>query len=339
MKDRVKRSRYFVPAFGIALRPAASASEPLIARVLQEAAKSLTAGGIAVSECIITGKDKVVCKILAGNERFILKMPADHRARTGEANNWRMLDVLSRRSATVGIVPQRIAHGEYQAVDYFLERAVAGQPITMAMHAITRASAASKVAALLTKIHAPVPLLASIAGGSQPYGELLGLPVAKLRELGLEPSGYEKLERYLAGKLATRQWPIGLYHGDFTNDNIFISRDEISGVIDWEYASERGIPLLDALSYVESMERLCGSGMNATQNFIRLAAWDWPSEAEIDSLQSLYRRFRVDVECHETLCQLCWLQHVSNQLDTTARFDPEFMQKHIRPMLASLSAS
>jgi hypothetical protein len=110
-------------------------------------------------------------------------------------------------------------------------------------------------------------------------------------------------------------------------------------VIDWEYATERGLPVLDGISYVECMQRLASPQTDATGNLIRLADWDWPSSEEIDLLKSLYAHFQIDPELHGTLCRLCWMQHVANQLDTIVRFSPGFMERRVRPMLATLTSA
>lgn len=338
LKQRIKRSRYFVPAFGAAARGTADRPAPLLARLLEEIKRTLSMGDeIAVDKCLITGKEKIVLKGSAGEQGIVLKIPTDHRAQDGEANNRRILDALSRQPATADLVPKPLTHGLYQGLEYYVEANVGGQPITAVIRTWTRASAATKVSGLLMKIHTPVPELVSVGEASTLYASLIAKPISKFRMAGLDSIECERLESYLRRALTSRQWPVGLCHGDFTSDNIFVSEGEISGVIDWESATDQGLPMLDAISYVEGVQRVFDPKCNVAENLIRLARWDWPSGEEVEALKAIYRYFRVDAGLHEFLCRLCWLHHVAGQLDTTVRFDPQFIDRKVRPMLANLT--
>ena len=84
------------------------------------------------------------------------------------------------------------------------------------------------------------------------------------------------------------------------------------------------------------MQRMAEPRTTATENLIRLAAWDWPSSEEVDFLRSTYERFQIDADLHGLLCGLSWMQHVANLLETTARFDSGFLECRVRPALAAL---
>jgi len=337
-KERVKRNRHFVPAFGVAARDTAGRPVSLLSRVLEEIKGKLgTTDDFSLSECLITGKEKVVLKGSIGDDGVVLKIPVDQRARDGETNNWRLLQILSRGHGLSDIVPKPMASGVYQGVAYFMERAAIGQPMTLAMDTMTRASAATKVLSLLMRMHTPAAGLVSIDETSALYVSLVSEPMAKLKTTGLEPVLRDRLESYLRSEITSRPWAVGLYHGDFTSDNIFVSEREISGVIDWESTTEYGLPALDAIAYVEGAQRVADPHATVTGNLMRLSLWDWPSSEEVDMLKAVYRYFNIDPGAHEFLCRLCWLQHVVGQLHTAVRFEPTFFERWVRPMVATLT--
>lgn len=340
LKERLKRSRYLVPAFGVAARSATDRPVPLLARLLDEIRQELsTADGFNLSECVITGKEKVVLKGSLGSETIVLKIPADRRAEAGETNSWRILEVLARDPATADIAPKALVRGVHQGLSYFMERVVPGRPLTAAMDSMTRDSAAKKVRVFFEAMHSARPGRTSISEGSAEFAHFVSRPIDKIRTLGLEPGECDRLERHFRNGIAGRPWALGLQHGDFTSDNIFVSGGEISGVIDWEYATERGLSALDVICYLECMQRMAEPRTTATENLIRLAAWDWPSSEEVDFLRSTYERFQIDADLHGLLCGLSWMQHVANLLDTTARFDSGFLDNRVRPALAALIGS
>jgi len=265
----------------------------------------------------------------------VLKIPVDPRSAVGEDNNWRMLQALIQDPAIADLMPKPRARGVHQRLSYFVESAVAGRPLTSAITDIGRARAAGKIKELFLKMHAGRRTPTEVAAGTTAFDFFVERPVSQLRMAAFEPELCDALQTYLRNGIAEEPWSLGLYHGDFTSDNIFVLGDQISGVIDWEYATADGIAPLDVISYLESMQRSTNPLTTATTNLTRLASWDWPSSEEIDLLKSIYAHFRIAPERHEFLCRLSWMQHVGNILDTTARFDAAF-KEYIRRSLAEV---
>lgn len=338
LRERIKRARYFVPAFGVAAHAGNRRPVSLLARLLDDVRKRSSASGeFRLSHCLITPKEKVALTGTLGDEPIVLKIPADRRAEAGEENSWRILEALKEDPAMAKIVPRPLARGVHQGLSYFMERAVPGGEMTLALPTLSRASAAAKVRELILRMHSSDRRTTSSGGNA--LESFVTQRIEKLSMLDFGPGECERLESYFLGEVAGRTWSLGLQHGDFTTDNIFLSNGEISGVIDWEYATEHGIPALDAIAYVESMQRMTDPNTSATENLVRLADWEWPSSEEMDLLKAVYRRFDVDPDLHRLLCHLAWLQHCASHLDTSNRFDPVFVERWTRPMLANLAAA
>lgn len=71
--------------------------------------------------------------------------------------------------------------------------------------------------------------------------------LGKIKECGLNIS---QIEEYIYSALKNRSsnlFPFVFYHGDFTSYNILTKREDI-GIVDWEYSSLKGAPVLDLLT-------------------------------------------------------------------------------------------
>lgn len=336
-KAWIKRSRHFVPAFGV-VGHGSRARQPLLGRVLDDIKVTVPKlGDIELHTCLVSGKEKAVFQGTAAGKAVILKIPVEPRAEAGELNAVRVVASLAADSRLTALLPAPLTDGVHQGVVYFVEQAVAGRPLGVAWTSWTRASAARMIGDVLLRLHPSVAGPVPVDAASQTYSALVKTPVARLRSAGLASAECERLEHVVGTSLMARSWPLGIAHGDFSRHNIFVSGSECSGIIDWEYATTSGIAALDALAYMESVQRLedqrAGRRRSMGENMIRLARWEWTSGEELEMLKGLYRHFQVDTDLHALLCQLCWLQHIGHQLETTRRFDSQFMTGSVRPIL------
>ena len=325
--ERVKRSRYFVPAFGIAAKGDATPSASLLDRVVNEIhASHPELGRVTFHHCVVTGKEKVVLSGVAGEQPVVLKIPASAEDHARERNNRSMLERLARYAAVAGLVPRALASGVHQNLPYFLETAASGAPLEKRVSAEYRSAAAGEAAAVLQRLRGLHVTRASIDRGSEIYVRLVSAPIAKLRAAGMSSGECDRLEGRIDRLLASQTWPIGVSHGDFSMHNVFFSGQRVSGIIDWDDATFDGLPILDALAYAQSMNRRSFPGRpkpRVGESLSRLAAWDWPSREEVSMLRAIYEETQIDISLHPALCELCWLQHMNSQLESPSRFNRE----------------
>src|SRR5207249_8998523 len=103
-----------------------------------------------------------------------------------------------------------------------------------------------------------------------------------------EPDIQEAVASYFQDNLYGRDMPCGVMHGDFSVTNIFAENDQVSGLIDWEFSTSNGIPLLDALYYLTSVHRLYDKGIMLPEVLSLLASDKWPVSEEQDFLFRQY---------------------------------------------------
>jgi hypothetical protein len=124
------------------------------------------------------------------------------------------------------------------------------------------------------------------------------------------PGLRSELEAFFLKTLHGIRLPRGVEHGDFGHHNILTEGGHVTGLVDWETASAAGIPLLDALNYVEAAERI-DRQQSLGDTIPSLARARWSNASEWAFLEREYRRWGTDLEHHESLVYLYWLQHVS----------------------------
>jgi len=120
------------------------------------------------------------------------------------------------------------------------------------------------------------------------------------------------LAQFFEARLHGVKLPRGIEHGDFGHDNILTDGLRVTGLIDWAGGRvDDGIPLLDALSYVEAAERVREYRHRLGDTIPRLGRRAWPDAEEWRFVERQYQRWGVDPVHHPALVALYWLQHVS----------------------------
>jgi SAM-dependent methyltransferase/aminoglycoside phosphotransferase len=334
-KQRIKRSRHCVPAFGI-IADDGRARSTLLDRLLGDLkARVGSDAPFVFRDCLVSAKEKVILQGSLGGRDIVLKIPTDPAALAGERANAALLAQLSAQSQLAPLLPAPIAKGAFQNVAYFVESAVAGLPLARSIASMDRARVARMIEPVLEAMHSRIGEAVPLGVTDSCYRALVAEPVARLRSFGLDAAVAARLEAELGGGLAAGRWRLGLQHGDFSDNNVLIRDGRVAGVIDWEHALERGLPALDAIAYLESTERHVRN-TDAGANLRRLARWDWSCAEELDVLRRLYARLGIDAQAHPLLCRLAWLHGIGLKLNGMDRFDPAFVDRWVQPMIAEL---
>jgi hypothetical protein len=330
-RERVKRSRYFVPAFGIIAGERPCAGSSLLERLLERLRGQLeTSETFRFYNCIVSGREKIILDGWLGGRGVVLKIPVEASALRGETTNASMLKEILDDARFGPYSAKPLAQGSFQKLAYFLESKVAGVPLSTCLTAANRAEMAGQMARLLSRC-ASSAAAAMIHTADEPYRSLVAEPVAKLSKVSVDPCLLGRIEAHCREGLTKTPWRLGVQHGDLSTSNVFVADGVISGIIDWEHGMPSGLPALDALAYMESAQRRI-HGRSACDNLKRLARWDWDCEDELDMLRAVYRALNVDPASHPLLCRLLWLRSAGFRLDESDRFDPGLPHRWVDPM-------
>src|SRR5699024_10152318 len=130
-----------------------------------------------------------------------------------------------------------------------------------------------------------------------------------------------------------------IVHGDLSVINIFIGDSGITGVIDWDSTDFVGIPVLDALNYLESTYRHLNPGIRPVQAISRLAHREQLAGREQQFLEESYHRCGIDSSDHFSFMYLYWLRHVAQQLDDDLIYNMPTLEERITRVLEHLLKS
>jgi len=338
-KEALKRSRYFVPAYGIVGGRTRAARTSMLDRMLAEVAGTLGVepGEIKVSWLRLSAKDKAILSLEYAGRHAIAKIPCAANTIAGEENHWNALQRLPSIPRVSALAPAPLARGNIQGLAYNVESAVAGQPLTTHITESSRAQWAESIGGFLAALNPGLDRITPRPLDAEAFDRLVAAPIERLRHAVADDGRCDAALRYFRDRLAGVPMRLGLTHGDLTRTNVFVENGALSGVIDWEYASERGLGGLDAITYVESIQRLLAPASRIGDTFSNLAAMKWRCDAELELLNRSYRACGIDPALHPVLCHLNWLHHVAHQLDTPRRFSSEFVERTLGPLLRQIA--
>lgn len=339
-KEKLKRSRYFVPAHGIVGGQTRAARASFLDRMLAEVAASLgvAPGEIRVSWLRISEKDKTILSLKYSGRSAIAKIPCAANTVAGEENHWNALQRLLSLSSVAALAPAPLVRGTMQGLTYYVESAVAGRPLGAHVTESSRAHWAGAIGDFLAALNPGLDRIEPQPLDAESFNRLIAAPIERLHNAVPDDPRPQAVLRYFRDQLDGVPVRLGFTHGDLTRTNVYVENGALSGVIDWEYSSERGVSALDAIAYVESNQRLLAPGSRIGDTFASLTAMKWPSDAELALLHRFYRACGIEPALHPVLCHLAWLHHVAHQLDTTKRFSPDFVERTVRPLLVRFAA-
>jgi hypothetical protein len=188
--------------------------------------------------------------------RRVVKMPCTAEGAQSLQRQAAVLTALHtdpRLAGWLDVVPRHRTHGEIAGRRYWVEDAVPGNPVSDAalwipgnggvfaagvelihhLHSRTGDERTIKATDVDAWVNRPLSLLDTFyAARSRPDAS-----TAALRRLGA------KLSEELAGQRMRTSW----IHGDFWPGNMLISGSALTGVVDWDQAEPRQLPLQDLL--------------------------------------------------------------------------------------------
>jgi ubiquinone/menaquinone biosynthesis C-methylase UbiE len=315
-RDRIKRNRHFVPAYGV-IASRHPTQRPSLAEILETELRSqlnVNGGAIRFRRFSVTDKNKGIIDVEADGRSLVVKVPFNDAIAARAARNYRFLEQAREGAALSKLIPQPVARGEIRGIQYYAEERVAGQPLGTVLQSHNVATwldaADSFLKALNPCLHERVP--APLSGES--YHQQVLEPLERVGRI-IDTSLSGRLRRFFDSRLQGRNLRTGSVHGDFCDSNIFVRGTSVVGVIDWDDSSTTAIPAVDAINLVHSVDRLLNRRSSTAESVLRLSNFTRLADGERSFLQTNYERCGVDSSDHLALVLLYWLRHVADQLD------------------------
>lgn len=334
LKERLSRHPYFVPAFGIvaSTEPRPRLLDRLRSRVEQES--GFDSGVLALNSYIVTGKDKGIVSGHAGDVRIVIKLPFNRAALEAEERNLCRLRELGENFT---LAPQAISNGDLLGVRYFVERAVDGRSLRASMKGPIEAELLASVSHALEQMNPNLLEFAIQLPTDDEIGEIQAL-LSRLVEALNGKDRVSSVAETLSSRLCRLRARRGLAHGDFSAHNIFVLGSRVTGLIDWEN-SRRRIPALDAVNFLDSLNRLRDPSATVSDTAVLLATGSWPSRVEADFLDVQCDRSGVARHDIQDLVAYYWVRHVGSQLRYDTRFAGRVLERKVEPFFEYVQRS
>jgi aminoglycoside phosphotransferase (APT) family kinase protein len=131
----------------------------------------------------------------------------------------------------------------------------------------------------------------------------------------------------------------GLVHGNFTASNILVDNAKVTGLVDWRFSRAAGLPYLDFLQYLHSVQTHCFPANSEVENLELLARETWPSKKEWDELRRQHGVFGIDHVQHRAFVYLNWVHRISRELQTYMVYEPKAIDARIVQVLKHIGST
>ncbi|ADE16277.1 Methyltransferase type 11 [Nitrosococcus halophilus Nc 4] len=339
--QQFRRHSHFVPAYGIIASPQGSTGLSLAEQVAAaiESQLDLEEKSVSFTHFYTTGKGKGVISGCAGHRPMVVKLPFNASAAAGAERNHRFLKQAEQMGTLRELTPQALAAGEVQGVSYYAETRVEGCPLRTALGRSSHSDCLQAVSSFLQALNSGLQARVPEALSGEFYQRQVLIPLEQLARVSDISVFMEEAQAYFRERLYGLKVRRGLVHGDFSTRNIFMRDARITGVIDWDNADLLGIPVLDALNYLESTYRYLNPGISLAQTIPLLSHWDHLTEKEQQFLEGSYYCCGLDPSHHAAFVSLYWLRHVAQQLDEGLVYDAPALGERVRGVLKGLLQS
>jgi aminoglycoside phosphotransferase (APT) family kinase protein len=157
-----------------------------------------------------------------------------------------------------------------------------------------------------------------------------------------DPAGvYERISRAVRDPLLGQSVPLVFAHGNFWIGNLLFDPDRgLTGVIDWDSAVDRGLPLVDLLYFLSRTESLL-ERTSLGEAITKWIAADLQPLATHPLVGAYCREFSLPMEWLRPLFYYSWIQHVHIHVryGTTALEKPAWVEQNLISVLAEIDRS
>lgn len=239
----------------------------------------------------------------------------------------RILQRLAREEGFAGLVPGPIIEFEEQGRYVSVESRIQGAPIRCRVQDEQQLEIVEQLLHTLNPSHSRI--FENLQG--ELFDKCVGGPLEACASRILDSGQREWVEQKLRRLFFDARVCVGVTHGDFSVSNIFLDDGRVAGIIDWDDATMRGLPVLDAIGHLLSRQNW--RGRSFADSYRRLATRQWPRAYELRFLDRCYDYYAVETEKHVAWVMLHWL-HVlnSHSLHWYAQ-EREFFDEHIGELL------
>lgn len=319
LSQRIRSHPQFVPALGVIASRDASADRPLGERLLGAMAATVGSPTLRLRAIRVSGKEKTVLELESAQGPLIAKLPNSAADLVSETRQAAWLEAAASQPIAA-LVPRALGSGSLQGLAYFLESRAVGEPLASVIRASGRAASLAQVREALERLATMPPTDPDGCSGTAATRDMV---LDAFRVLGQQARRVEGLDE-LGAALARRVESLSIRrcatHGDFSVSNVFVGTEGQLTLIDWEPDALPGVPVLDAINYLDSVERLSNGG-TVVDVLRRLCARDWRDARELALVDDMIVRAGQSAHTLGLWAALYWIRHTLVRLRSPWVFD------------------
>lgn len=228
----------------------------------------LSAGAFRIEKHFMTAGDVLVTRIRSGETGVVLKLATTDMAEQSFARHREAvtrIHALPALADVKSLVPRVITWGRFENCSYLMETALGGEPVGRQVPAVVLQSLVRSAAGTLTKFQQQT--LQRRVIDEVLFENVAGRYVSQLRAFAGDSSQLhrriDRTESELREVFMSLEMPLTWIHGDYWPGNLLYRRTggaRISGIVDWDRASQAELPLHDLLHLMVYSRKLRQSG-------------------------------------------------------------------------------
>jgi aminoglycoside phosphotransferase (APT) family kinase protein len=273
--------------------------------------------------------------------RRVVKIPCTTEGAESLRRQAGVLEALRAEPRLAGwaeVTPRPLASGAVDGHRYWVEDAVPGTPVTgTAMRTLRDGPVFAAAVRLIEDLHARTAEASTVDSADislwvdQPVGRLAAFCAAHPRHRADLPALGRlgaRLSEQLTGWRVRTSW----IHGDYWAGNLLISGPAVTGVVDWDRAGARQLPLQDLLHLTLFAER-ARSGCELGEVVVRLL--DEDAAADAIGVPAGQLDAWLGGVPPATAVLLFWLRHISLFIDSEGHGDNrDWLRRNVHTVLA-----
>jgi hypothetical protein len=341
LKERLKDHKHFVPAFGVFA--SAKPLEPigLLAsikgKIESELCLKFGEGRVSLSKFFLTNKEKGIACGKFNSLPLIIKFPFSSTGEKGEQQNLELLEHSYQKQWNDLLkCPKPLVYGAENNQRFFVEQSIQGKLLFYFDWASIR-QFYHPVRQLLVEWDQQLASHGRLLTNDWYRRQVTG-PLENLKSFIQVEGVFQKVQSYFEKHLMGANLICGLRHGDLSISNVFVEKQRISGIIDWEQYDFEGIPFFNAIDFLGRAKR-GGHESRCLEDVLKdILGGKFSCAEEQVFFEECCQRWDVHLGMQEALLFLYWIQYVNGQLSHGLEYDEVRLSQTIRPMLHELAA-
>lgn len=323
--------RFVSPAFVVSASriPAQSLYENMVKSLLKEDGKGYYLRRLQPAD------QKVILSIQSGplsGSNVVVKLPLNDVSLKRCSNNRDVLRLLHKDKILTGLISAIAKSGNSKEQPYFIEEFISG--VVFDSPSQKYLSVVEKSFELLIEFHQTT--LSKTLINDSVYDEIFEKQFEDLfKNLSSKHAkncihDMKKVEEYIRKDIIQKQIPLVLFHADYKAENLIFNPRTLNvrGIIDWDLAMPRGLPLLDVIHLLISKVRVYNKISLSDLITNKVIPMKY-NKKEWDYLNKYVKALGLDIDLIPVLSIMYWIHHITYRVGPYMKTQKKWLENNV----------